>query len=176
MWPGQARRRIARISRRQAPACANGRDRPAGCPCAPYAIRGGAPHVEGDPWMLPILAVLALFVVATPALAGVIDEPCPPGAIALTPGVSIQAAADRVGAGAAFCVKNGVHRMQVVRPKQGQSFHGEGHTVLNGSRLLTTFSREGRYWVASGQEPRGGRHGECTKDVPACGLPDGFFI
>jgi Right handed beta helix region len=126
--------------------------------------------------MLPILAVLALFVVATPALAGVIDEPCPPGAIALTPGVSIQAAVDRAGAGAAFCLKNGVHRMQVVRPKQGQSFHGEGHTVLNGSRLLTTFSREGRYWVASGQEPRGGRHGECTKDVPACGLPDGFFI
>jgi hypothetical protein len=33
----------------------------------------------------------------------------------------------------------------------GQSFHGEGRTVLNGSRLLTTFSRGGRYWVASGQ-------------------------
>jgi hypothetical protein len=126
--------------------------------------------------MLPILTILALLMVGTTAVAGVVDEPCPRGAIAVEPGASIQDAVDRARDGAAFCLRNGLHRMQVVRPKQRQSFHGEGHTVLNGSRLLTTFSREGRYWVATGQEPRGQRHGECTKDAPACGLPDGFFI
>ena len=63
------------------------------------------------------------------------------------PEASIQAALDRADEGAAFCLKNGVHRLQVIRPKWGQRFHGEGRTVLNGSRLLTTFSREGPYWV-----------------------------
>ena len=45
--------------------------------------------------------------------------------------------------GRGVCLKNGVHRLQVIRPKRGQRFHGEGRTVLNGSRFLTTFSREG---------------------------------
>ena len=61
------------------------------------------------------------------------------------PGSSIQAAVDQAGANAAFCLKNGVHRMQVVRPLDGQSFYGEGGTILNGSRLLTEFTREGSY-------------------------------
>jgi Right handed beta helix region len=126
--------------------------------------------------MLPILVVLALPMVATPAAGGVADEPCPPGAIAAEPGASIQAAVDRAGEGAAFCLKNGVHRIQAIRPKRGQSFHGEGQAVLNGSRLLTAFSREGAYWVASGQEQRGRKHGECAKAVPACNLPEGLFI
>src|SRR5207244_8832899 len=62
------------------------------------------------------------------------------------------------------------------RPKAGQSFDGEGQTVLSGSRLLTTFSREGRYWVAAGQKQRGRRHGRCAKEAPACNLPEGLFL
>src|SRR4030088_976879 len=94
-------------------------------------------------WLLRIMmrALLVPPVAAAADVGGVADEPCPPGAIAVEPGASIQAAVDRVGDGAAFCLKNGIHRMQVIRPKPGQSFYGEGHTVLNGSRLLTTFSR-----------------------------------
>jgi hypothetical protein len=95
-------------------------------------------------WTLP---VSALPVAAAPATQGVTNEPCPPGAVVVEPGASIQAALDRADEGAAFCLKNGVHRLQVIRPKWGQRFHGEGRTVLNGSRLLTTFSREGPYWV-----------------------------
>ena len=49
-------------------------------------------------------------------------------------------------------------------------------TVLNGSRLLTDFSREGRYWVASGQTQHGRKHGECVSAAPACNLPEGVFI
>jgi parallel beta-helix repeat protein len=123
-----------------------------------------------------MLALLAPPVAAAAAVRGVADEPCPPGAIAVEPGAPIQAAVDRTDDGAAFCLKNGIHRMQAIRPKPGQSFHGEGQTVLNGSRLLTIFSRQGRYWVASGQEQRGRRDGECAKEVPACSLPEGLFI
>ena len=46
---------------------------------------------------------------------------------------------------------------------------------MNGSGSLTTFSREGRYWV-SRQQQRGQKHGQCAKEAPTCGLPEGFFI
>lgn len=47
--------------------------------------------------MIAILVVLALPLVATPAAGGVANEPCPPGAIAVEPGASIQIAVDRAG-------------------------------------------------------------------------------
>ncbi len=114
--------------------------------------------------------------VATPAAPGVAEAPCPPGAIAVPPGASIQAAVDRAGEGAAFCLKNGVHRMQVIRPKPRQSFHGEGRTVLNGSRRLTAFSREGLYWVASWRKQHFEMHGRCSNDAPACDRPEWLFV
>lgn len=113
---------------------------------------------------------------SAPAAQGVVDVPCPAGAIAVAPGDSIQAAVDRAGENANFCLKNGLHRLQLVRPQQGQSFYGEGKTVLNGSRVLKAFSREGSYWVASGQTQHGQQHGECLPDSPACDRPEGVFI
>src|SRR5260370_10496637 len=108
--------------------------------------------------------------------SGVANVPCPAGAIEVAAGASIEAAVERAGEGAAFCLQHGVHRIQVIRPKSGQSFHGEGQTVLSGSRLLTTFSREGRYWVAAGQKQRGRKHGQCAKEAPTCNLPEGLFL
>jgi hypothetical protein len=112
----------------------------------------------------------------TPRPSGVLPEPCPKGAIAIKPGMSIQAAVDRHGNGAAFCLKNGIHRLQAVRPRANQSFYGEGETILNGSRLVVQFSREGNYWLATNQHQRGQRRGECAVGVPACNLPEGLFI
>src|SRR5689334_11076055 len=96
---------------------------------------------------------------APPVLLGVADRPCPSGTIAVEPNSSIQEALDRAGDNAAFCLTNGVHRLQLTRPKRGQHFYGEGRAILNGSRLLTAFSREGPYWVAGGQEQHGRPHG-----------------
>jgi hypothetical protein len=128
-------------------------------------------------WSILCAATLSASAAAsTPATPGVVDQPCPSGAIAVMPGSSIQAAVDQAGPNAAFCLKNGVHRIPVVRPLDGQSFYGEGSTILNGSRLLTNFGREGPYWVASGQTQQGQRHGECSKQAPACDLPEAVFI
>lgn len=126
-------------------------------------------------------ALLILLLLSSPAMSadavmGVDDAPCPMGAIALEPGASIQAAVDSAGDGAVFCLKSGVHRMQAVRPRSHQSFYGEAGTVLNGSRLITDFDREGRYWVAAGQWQRGPKHGECLPASPACDLPEAVFI
>src|SRR5512142_1868021 len=114
------------------------------------------------------LSVLLMLGFPLTATAGVTDAPCPPGAIAVEPGASIQAAVDSAGEGATFCLRNGIHRMQAVRPRSGQSFYGEGRTILSGSRLLTNYVREGRYWVATNQSQRGRKHGECTRAEPAC--------
>ena len=87
--------------------------------------------------VLSTLLILGSPATAAAATAGVTDAPCPLGAIAVEPGASIQAAVDSAGDGAVFCLKNGMHRAQVVRPRTGQSFYGEGRSVLNGSKLLT---------------------------------------
>jgi parallel beta-helix repeat protein len=107
---------------------------------------------------------------------GAVERRCPSGSIAVNPEASIQRAVDRAREGAVFCLKDGTHRMQVVRPKAGQRFQGEGNTVLNGSRPLTKFVREGPYWVATGQQQRGEKHGRCTGDAPVCDRPEAFFI
>src|SRR5260370_9044614 len=79
-------------------------------------------------WLLRImmLALLAPPVAAAADVRGVADEPCPPSAIAVEPGASIQAAVARAGDGTAFCLKNGIPRMQAIRPKPGQSFSAAG--------------------------------------------------
>lgn len=66
--------------------------------------------------------------------------------------------------------------MQAVRPLPHQRFYGEGRTILNGSRLLMHFDREGSYWVAREQWQQGQPRGECAKEAPACNRPEGLFI
>jgi hypothetical protein len=50
---------------------------------------------------------------------------CPPDAIALSPGMSIQAAVEKARPGASFYVMAGIHRLQFIAPKGGQKFFGE---------------------------------------------------
>jgi hypothetical protein len=114
---------------------------------------------------------------ATVTVAASPSTPPPPsGAIAISPGQSIQAAVDAAPTGSAFLLKSGVHRMQTIRPKSGDSFVGETGTVLSGARLLTAFSRSGSYWVASGQTQQGTVHGECQAGYPRCSYPEQLFI
>ena len=141
-------------------------------PCATRIVTsppGWAPQLA----LVPLLLATAI---ALPATSSFAETPCPPGAIPVEPGASIQAAVDHTGDGGTFCLKNGIHRMQAVRPRPRQSFHGEGQTILNGSVLLTGFSREGRYWVASWRARRVHRRGECAKATPACDFPESLFL
>lgn len=127
------------------------------------------------------VALVALPVLSAPtvnflARAHIAVDRCPAGAIDVVPGTSIQSAVGSAREGATFCLKSGVHRMQVIRPKSGQQFYGERHTILNGSRLLARFTRDGRYWLAPAQGPYGQSHGQCAKETPTCGLPEAMFI
>ena len=141
-------------------------------------------RVSVRPTLLPVFSACILGITASvagvpfvpPAKIGVQNAPCPLDAIVIEPGASIQAAAAAAADGAVFCLKNGIHRAQAVRPRPRQHFNGEGATILNGSRLLTAFQRDGRYWVASSQPQNAPRHGECLRSAPACDRPDALFI
>jgi hypothetical protein len=120
--------------------------------------------------------VFALALADGKALAWMDERSCPAGAVAIEPGASIQAAVDRAGDGAVFCLKDGIYRAQAVRPRARQRFVGEGHAVLNGSNLVTGFRREGRYWVAANPFQLGRQHGECLPSAPTCDRPQTLFI
>lgn len=60
------------------------------------------------------LVVCGLLVVAEAAISDVNGSSCPRDAIAVVPGASIQAAVDFAGDGAAFCLRNGIHRAQAI--------------------------------------------------------------
>ncbi|MCA6114373.1 right-handed parallel beta-helix repeat-containing protein [Bradyrhizobium sp. WSM 1738] len=122
------------------------------------------------------LALSSVLILTAAALVKVNSSSCPLDAIAIEPGSSIQAAVDISGEGAVFCLKEGIHRAQAVRPRPGQIFYGESGTVLNGSRLLDGFRREKNYWVANSQLQRIPRHGECLPSAPACDQPEAVFI
>ena len=126
--------------------------------------------------LIGALMLCILLIVAEAAIFHVNRSSCPHDAIAVEPGASIQAAVDFAGDGAVFCLRNGIHRAQAVRPRPKQRFYGEGRTILNGSRLLADFRREGGYWTVSSQLRRGPKHGECLPTAPACNQPEALFI
>ncbi len=126
--------------------------------------------------LLGALVLTSFLIAGGAAWAGVDDSHCPAKSIAIEPGTLIQAVADRAGIGAAFCLKNGIHRAQAVRPLSKQRFYGEGKTVLNGSRVLTGFKRDGSYWALNIQLQRSRKHGECLSSAPICDQPEALFV
>ena len=97
------------------------------------------------------------------------------------PGTDIQSMINANGAGTYYVLKSGVHRMQMITPKSGDTLAGESGAVLSGARLLTSFTRSGSYWVASGQTQQGTPSGSeldkvCRSGSPRCGYPEDLFI
>lgn len=92
------------------------------------------------------------------------------------PGDDIQTAVNNNPLGTTFIIKAGIHRMQQVIPRSGDKFEGEPGAILSGAKLLTTFSREGAYWVVSGQTQQGAVHGVCNADRPRCNHPEDLFF
>ncbi|MFE1600632.1 right-handed parallel beta-helix repeat-containing protein [Methylobacterium sp. ID0610] len=148
------------------------RTRPSVLGGAARARRGRAPAGGARAGVLLLLA-------AAPALAAGPDEngrpACPAGAIRIAPGSSIQEAVERAGEGARFCIGAGLHRMQIVTPRNAQSFVGEPGAVLDGSRRIESFTRSGRFWVAGGQPAPFDVRGSCLAGRP-CTRRAGLFL
>lgn len=59
------------------------------------------------------------------------------GVTCINPGQDAQAIINSKTAGGTFILKAGLHRMQYIRPRNGDTILGEPGTILNGSRILT---------------------------------------
>jgi parallel beta-helix repeat protein len=101
--------------------------------------------------------------------------------VVIKPGASIQSAVNHNPEGTTFTLKAGIYRQQTVVPKNGNTFIGEPGAIISGARHLTSFTREGRYWVATGQTQQGQATGQCIKNpdgtrYEGCWYPEDLFI
>ncbi len=119
-------------------------------------------------------------ILAAPAILGwlCMQAGPPRGAaqVAVAPGENLQSAVDRHAPGSTFKIRAGIHRLQSVQPKQGDTFVGEPGAILSGALELTAFQRQGRWWTASVHAEKAESRGECGAGFPACNLPDDLFI
>ncbi len=80
--------------------------------------------------------------------------------IEIYPGEDIQYIVDNSPAASTFLLKSGIHRMQELWPRAGDTFEGENGTILSGARVLPEFSRSNDLWYSANQTQEGPRHGD----------------
>src|SRR5262249_12588214 len=98
----------------------------------------------------------------------------PKGAIILHVGDNISANVKSAPAGSTFFFEAGVYRGVSITPKHGQNFLGAQGAILNGSALLTDFTKEGSLWSVGGQTQEGLRNATDNGDPGAmrAGYPE----
>lgn len=114
-------------------------------------------------------ATLAFVLAAAPATSI-------PGTVDISPGANIQQTMNSYPAGTSYRLRAGVHRMQQIVPKAGDTIAGEAGAILNGSRVLTSFTQQGSYWVASGQTQENVLWGVCVDNAPRCNAAEDVFV
>jgi parallel beta-helix repeat protein len=102
----------------------------------------------------------------------------PPGAVLLTPSMSIQATVDAHRSGTTYFLAAGIYRTQQVVPKNGDRFIGASGAQLNGARLLKGATRLGSSYAFNNQAPvpNAWRHGVCQAGFPRCDHPQALFL
>jgi Right handed beta helix region len=96
--------------------------------------------------------------------------------VSISPGSKIQDVVDANPPATTFVLQAGVYRMQSVTPKNSDIFEGRPGAVLNGARQLSSITRSGSYWVASGQSQHGTANGRCLSGYRGCEYPEDLFF
>ena len=96
--------------------------------------------------------------------------------ITVTPSDDLQALVDNNAGNTIFQLQSGTYRLVTVKPKTNNQFIGVGNVILNGSRLLTNWYKEGNLWVHDGQDQNGQQHGVCEDDYPNCQKPEDLYL
>ncbi len=99
-------------------------------------------------------------------------------AVHIEPGTTIQTAVNANAAGTTYCLRPGVHRLQSIVPKNGDTFIGEYGAILSGARALTQWIQDGSRWYVTGQTQSGALHGgaEVLATFPMAGYPEDLFF
>ncbi len=115
---------------------------------------------------------------ANHVLTAVYETPSCVG-VAVYPGTdSLRSAVAAYPAGTTFCLKAGIHRMTgSVTARTGDKYIGAPGAILNGSKILTSFTQAGSYWVASGQSQQEPVFAAslCLATAPGCIYPEKVF-
>ncbi len=97
--------------------------------------------------------------------------------VSVYPWQNLESVVSSYPSGTTFLIKTGVHRMQYAVPKNYDVFVGESGAVLDGAKLLTSFSQSGTHWEAhvsvTYKTPRAG---VCDSAHPECDHPEDLFF
>jgi parallel beta-helix repeat protein len=98
--------------------------------------------------------------------------------VTVTTSDDVQKVIDAHPPGTTFCLSAGTYRLEApLEPKDGDAFIGQQGTVLNGSKILTGWRKNGSVWTTAGILPAvPGNHGECLGSVPTCGYTEDVFL
>ncbi len=102
--------------------------------------------------------------------------------IVVHPGDDIQAIVQAAPEGESFRFAPGTYRLYSIQPKNRQKFRGtlgpnrERLSVINGSRHLPHWTRQGDVWYATGQTQEQGSFGTCDPGRGMCNRPEDVFI
>jgi len=112
------------------------------------------------------------------SFSAVTDTTPPEGAIEIFPGDDINSIVDNNPEGTTFIIKSGIHRMQEIWPKNGNTFWGESGAILNGSKELTEFEQEGGLYYAPDQTQEAwyGSTDMCLEGWERCYRPEDLFF
>ena len=116
-----------------------------------------------------LIRFLCLFALVLPSCANA-------ATITLRPGVNIQEAVDVAPEGGLFILEPGVYRQQSIMPKDGQRFIGKNGAILNGAMLLTSWQKEGRYWIQRDLPAPRRPHGFCRDRTDLCTYREDLFL
>ena len=115
--------------------------------------------------------------------SGTVPPPPSVSYVDILPGQNIQAIVNGYPPGTAFLLKAGVHRMQTITPRTGDTYTGEMSgstrlTTLSGARLLTGWVFDGTRWYVSGQTQgqTPTTTGVCLPTHPRCIYAEDLFF
>ena len=84
--------------------------------------------------------------------------------VVISPGENIQSVVDAHVPGTSYLLLPGIHRMQSVEPKDGDSFTGEIGAVMSGAVHIGPFVRRGGNWLAGADSASSSPTGKCEHD------------
>lgn len=97
--------------------------------------------------------------------------------VTVYPGQNLQQLVNQYGPNTTFSFTPGIYYMQSIVPQSYDSFVGSRSAILSGATLLTSFSQNGSYWVASAPVQQAASYpGQCGGNNPNCMLPEDLFF
>ena len=127
------------------------------------------------------LAAIVVLTILVGGMAFPLGAATPGDVVVIAPGQDIQKVVNKNLPGTSYLLRPGVHRLQSIQPKDGDSFTGEFGARMSGAVKLEVFARQDGYWRASAPSASAAPTGRCAKnrhggDTDICTYLEDLFI